>query len=123
MHRPVWGQTPGYLTGVDYRADPRAKWERLGDQTGAPLKWTPSIHMKREYSRILLEVVGVRVERLQDISDDDARAEGCSGYETSPFADPVPPSGEYRELWEQINGAGTWAANPWVWVVEFRRIG
>lgn len=87
----------------------------------------PSIHMPRDCSRILLEVVAVRIERLDDCSEADARAEGVtildkhmSGYcagETRP-----PALRAYRELWESINGAGAWAANPWVWVVEFRRV-
>jgi len=90
-------------------------------------RWTPSIHMPREWSRILLEVVSVRVERLQDIGEADARAEGVTiedrhtvGYCAGEF---LPPSiRAYRDLWEQINGAGSWDANPWVWVVEFKRV-
>jgi hypothetical protein len=75
------------------------------------LRWIPSIHMPRWASRITLEVTGVRVERLMDISEDDARAEGV---EAGPcYCIP------YRRLWEQINGAGSWSANPWVWVVSF----
>ncbi len=132
-HRPIFGQTCG-LIAVDYRADPREKWERLGDQIDAPTKWIPSIHMRREYSRILLEITGVRVERLQDISDADAVAEGIrrigEGFErwhpdpadteyTGTTKDPVLG---YRGLWEFINGAGSWDANPWVWVVTFKRL-
>lgn len=87
----------------------------------------PSIHMPRWASRILLEITGVRVERLQDIREADARAEGVTiedrhmgGYCAGEF---LPPSiRAYRELWESINGAGSWNANPWVLVVEFRRI-
>lgn len=79
------------------------------------LKWKPSIHMPRRASRILLEVTGVRVERLQDISEEDAQAEG-NGIEF----------GSYRagfcDLWESINGLGSWGANPWVWVIEFRKV-
>ena len=75
----------------------------------------PSIHMPRWASRITLEITGVRVERLQDISAADAWAEGIA---YSPDVDPVHA---YRELWEQINGPGSWDANPFVWVVEFRR--
>jgi hypothetical protein len=127
-HRPIFGQTCG-LIGVDYQADPREKWERLGDAPDCliKLKWTPSIHMRREYSRILLEVVSVRVERLQDISDQDAIAEGI-GLNALAIGAPLTgtdktiPYGMYRSLWEDINGAGSWDANPWVWVVEFRRI-
>lgn len=93
------------------------------DGRAADRHWRPSIHMPRWASRILLEIVSVRVERLQDISEADAIAEGCSGYrpDDDPFRD-VEPRDEYRELWESINGAGSWDANPWVWVVEFRRI-
>ena len=74
----------------------------------------PSIHMPRRFSRIQLEITGIRVERLQDIGQGDACAEGCPiGFE---------PIDWYRDLWESINGPGSWAANPWVWCVEFRRI-
>jgi hypothetical protein len=97
------------------------------------ITWKPSIHMPRALSRIMLEIVSVRVERLQDCSEADARAEGVALDETSP---PGPlwrrergvgnwhsgARGAYRELWEAINGAGSWAANPWVWVVEFKRV-
>ena len=106
---------------------------RLYDsQLGA---WRPSIHMPRWASRILLEVTGVRVERLQDISDNDCLAEGihriAHGREGYFYhhdrTDPHPknwchPDDAYRELWEQINGAGSWEANPWVWIIEFKQI-
>lgn len=93
------------------------------------VKWKPSIHMRRDQSRILLEIVAVRVERLNDISEADARAEGSPDYEEG--KDPPPPDdGEYqwsyresfRQLWESINGTGSWAANPWVFVISFRRV-
>lgn len=77
--------------------------------------WTPSIHMPRSASRITLEVTGVRVERLQDISEADAVAEGVV-WEQGQTAINV-----FETLWESINGAGSWDANPWVWVVEFKR--
>jgi hypothetical protein len=91
--------------------------------------WTrprPSIFMPRWASRIELEIIGVRVERLQDISEEDAWAEGVQdlmGKET-PWKGHLAPVSvhAYAALWEQINGAGCWAANPWVWVVEFRRV-
>lgn len=86
-------------------------------------RWRPSIHMPRWASRILLEVVSVRVERLNDISEPDAMAEGVT------LSAPVKPSRSermardaYAELWESINGPGSWEANPWVWVVEFKRV-
>lgn len=77
----------------------------------------PSIHMPRWASRITLEVVSVRVERLQDISEQDAKAEGAEPAECCHAH-----YHGFRKLWESINGAGSWEANPWVWVVEFRRV-
>lgn len=79
-------------------------------------RWRPSIHMPRWASRIDLEVTGVRVERLQDISEADALAEGV---------EPEMPDEcrmAFERLWESINGPGSWDANPWVWVVEFKRV-
>jgi len=93
-------------------------------------KRRPSIHMPRWASRILLEITDVRVERAQDISEDDARAEGIAyserfeGYCTgeAEHFNSHDPRQSYFSLWEAINGAGSVAANPWVWVVEFKRI-
>ena len=81
-----------------------------------PTKWRRSIFMPRWASRILLEITAVRVEPLNAISDADARAEGCP-KQSSDF-----PIGWYHALWDDINGSGSWHANPWVWVVEFRRV-
>jgi hypothetical protein len=92
--------------------------------------------MPRWASRITLEVTGVRMERVQDISHDDALAEGVQDF-ASTLDDQPHPSGEspeqaskrlqwpqrqFRTLWESINGAESWDINPWVWVVEFRRL-
>ena len=74
----------------------------------------PALFMPRAASRILLEVVSVRVERLLVISEHDATAEGIECGVGNPID-------SYRSLWEQINGTGSWSANPWIWVVEFRR--
>lgn len=81
--------------------------------------WRPSIHMPRWASRILLEITAIRVERVQDISDEQALAEGVDQTNTSI---PGYARQRFRDLWESINGAGSWDANPWVWVVEFRRV-
>jgi hypothetical protein len=88
-------------------------------------KWKPSIHMPRWASRILLEITDVRVERLQDISRADIRAEGLqcppdlASDDVSPnYRDWYPAA--WRELWESTGG--DWDANPWVWVVEFKRV-
>lgn len=98
-----------------------------GDTNG---KKRPSLSMPRWASRIMLEIVSVRVERLQDISEADAQAEGVHAepcdHTRQSCADigcwgPT-AKGQYGWLWESINGLGSWAANPWVWVVEFKRI-
>jgi hypothetical protein len=92
--------------------------------------WKPSIHMPRWASRITLEIVSVRVERLKDISKIDAEAEGVQRHGDS-WKDYLHPTDShfaldartsFATLWSSINGPGSWAANPWVWVVEFRRV-
>ena len=94
-----------------------------------PGKYRPPMFMPRWASRMTLEITEVRVERLQDISEADALAEGIvrqpdGGYGLADtthyhFTD---PRQSYFSLWEAINGAGSWDANPWVWVVSFRRL-
>jgi hypothetical protein len=101
---------------ADYLDDPLGPdLEKSVD--GIRRQWRPSIHMPRSASRITLEVTGVRVERLQEISDEDACAEG------GPL-DATWPCDWYRDLWNSLNAARGygWSANPWVWVVEFKRI-
>lgn len=83
-------------------------------------KWHPSIFMPRWASRITLEITAVRVERLQDIRSEDAEDEGCEPAFVYPD-DIASACIQFRELWESINGADSWTANPWVWVIEFRR--
>ena len=93
--------------------------------------YLPPMHCPRGLSRIDLEITDVRVERLQDISEADAIAEGITGphnvgYPAYRMPDDSKPrysraSAAYEALWEQINGPDSWALNPWVWVVEFRR--
>lgn len=80
--------------------------------------WKPGIHMFRRDSRISLEITSVRVERLQDISRGDAMSEGCPFPNMEAGDD---PRKWFADLWHQINGAESWDANPWVWVVEFKR--
>jgi hypothetical protein len=86
----------------------------------------PSIFMRRWASRITLEITGVRVERLKDISEEDAIAEGTTITDSIVSDDAVHASRawveSYRRLWEQINGAGSWDTNPWVWAIGFRRL-
>lgn len=89
-------------------------------------KWRPSIHMPRWASRITMEVVAVRVERLQDITNNDAINEGFDGERwldsDGSEGRGVEPWEQFRDLWHKINGADSWAANPRVWVVEFRKL-
>ncbi|CAI1535824.1 hypothetical protein MOW49_003695 [Serratia marcescens] len=101
--------------------------------------WRPSIHMPRWASRITLEITAVRVERLNDISVDDAKAEGVRALENNfgngpAYCDYLLPnlddtaewynraSDSYKSLWKSIYGEESWRANPWVWVIEFRRV-
>lgn len=103
--------------GVWYEADGIAtESERVG-------KLRSSLHMPLWASRILLEVVSVRVERLTDICDQDAEAEGISFLRNIPDADETLSATKlFEALWESINGAGSWEQNPWVWVIEFKRV-
>jgi hypothetical protein len=95
-------------------------------------KCRPPMLMPRWASRITLEITGVRVERLQDISEADSVAEGCTknhnGYfwggphDVSGLKQMATAKQAYRDLWESINGPGSWEANPWVWVVSFKHL-
>ena len=127
-------------TGVEHRPDPDGPLQRYaygadtrpgshGDEARKDfgLKWKPSIHMPRAACRILLEITDVRVERLQDITYEQAAAEGvhrgplrewCASDEGGACHKyPVPA---FRDLWQSVGG--DWDANPWVWVVEFKRM-
>ncbi|EPH2707609.1 morphogenetic protein [Klebsiella pneumoniae] len=81
--------------------------------------WRQSIHMPRWASRILLEITNVRVERLKSISDGDAIREGCS---TADMKSGDCVADVFARLWASIYGAESWNANPWVWVIEFKRV-
>lgn len=99
-----------------------------------PFRWRPSIHMPRWACRLALEITDTRVERLQEITEADAIAEGIRPYrdgwerfhpdpaDTEHTGATKDPRLAYKGLWEQLHGAGAWSANPWVWVVEFRRV-
>jgi hypothetical protein len=118
-----WGTGAGYA--VRYMAtDSRVEWVDGDDAVTDRCK--PSIHMPRWASRILLEVTEVRVERLQDISEVDAFAEGAECIEVGGEPGVALSEWSHREgfieLWQSINGPDSWALNPWVWVVSFRRI-
>lgn len=109
-----------------YRADPGAE-ERVARCRNypnfPPLKWTPSIFMPRVASRITLDITEIRVERLHEISEHDAIAEGAHDFfgKATPWGNVCAPMAVhgYASLWEHINGPGSWAKNPWVWVISF----
>ncbi|EAT9131611.1 hypothetical protein FCP47_14565 [Salmonella enterica] len=108
-----------------YRASVQNSWTEqthrvpvaVCNKPATPEKWTPSIHMPRWASRITLEITGVRVERLNSITESDAEAEGVTD---TGFGDLLVDG--YRYLWKSIYGEESWAANPWVWVIEFKRV-
>jgi hypothetical protein len=121
-------------------ADEAAVYKAGWDRSSGGVPWRPSIHMPRWASRITLRITDVRVERLQNIegqhpSESDAIAEGVRAihhgdgeYYYSAFRDePHPknwcdPADAFKELWNKINGPGTWDENPWVWVVAFEKV-
>lgn len=119
-------ETGLYERGINpfawYRAD--GDQPDVGDGATHYAPWRPSIHMPRWASRILLEVVAIRVERLQDISDADCIAEGApGGHGAIPgYTYNATPQEHYRHIWTSINGPASWDSNPWVWVVEFKRV-
>jgi hypothetical protein len=144
--RETWGQLKGAGIRTVYRADADPPMHLYyPDEPVAGMKWRPSIFMRRADSRIDLDVTGVRVERLQDIGEDDARAEGLKGVTKDgnlvkygiPDRDGWPgtdddgwpwhswsadPRKAYERLWDSINDKrAPWSTNPWVWVVTFRR--
>lgn len=108
-----------------YKASERNSWTEqthrvpvaVCNKPATPEKWTPSLHMPRWASRILLEITGVRVERLRSMSQDDARAEGVIAA-----SGPMEAGLAFRELWDSIYGEESWKANPWVWVISFKRV-
>lgn len=136
---PLPSRTPAY-DGARFAVRPDGSsselWYRADGEMGVTSllfddgpRWRPSIHMPRWASRITLEVLDVRVERLHEIDEEDAAREGVErsvdGYWVEPGPD-GPTLSTAREafshLWDIINGPGSWASNPWVWRLEFRRL-
>ena len=115
-----------------YRAlQPRDDLDLTFNPRGCETGWDSPIHMPRKASRLTLEITGVRVERLQGISEADVIAEGVTAvssggvtlFTTTGVNCFQTAKDAYAALWESINGPGSWAANPWVWVVEFKLAG
>lgn len=143
-HHVIGGQRWAYAADCTDDCGERIRQDYI--KAGYPYRWKPSIHMPRVASRILLEITEVRVQRLQEISEEDALAEGIShrdvivrtSYEgnahheftESRFLHGKWPHCEvfesavdaYADLWESLHGAGSWAANPHVWAISFRRV-
>ncbi|HFD8275425.1 TPA: hypothetical protein ACF6GX_002050 [Raoultella ornithinolytica] len=123
-----------------YKASERNSWTEqthrvpvaVCNKPATPEKWTPSLHMPRWASRITLEITDVRVERLNSISEEDATAEGVppagsllpdyQGTFLTPNGDFATAKVAFQRLWESIYGEDSWKANPWVWVIKFKRI-
>ena len=114
----------------EYAADGGPKPEFMTDDDELVCRWRPSIFMPRWASRITLKILSVRVKRLQDINEADAIAEGVDFDPGEGGIYWVPGSGfssdtakgSYRLLWESINGSESWDLNPWVWVIEFKKV-
>lgn len=130
----------GNFAEYDYKAGQEEFYKWAEAKNGYKVKWRPSLFMPKKAARIWLEITNIRVERLNDISTTDAINEGIEscgppcGMGIDPFEgrwyknygeegfSPMPPKECFRKLWESINGTGSWADNPWVWAIEFKRI-
>lgn len=112
----------------------KAQWNDVAAELIPEPKWKPSIHMPKSACRIWLRITDIRVERLQQISENDAKSEGIElkfnsmfnenrflDYQTKAF-NRVNPINSYKTLWESINGENSWLVNPYVWVIEFERV-
>lgn len=113
--RPSTPDVDSDLRSVIYRAD-----GEFVSSSGERHDWRPSIFMPRWASRLTLDVVAVRLERLHEISPEDCLAEGLEDPDGRYGWHPETAVNWYRKLWEKLHGTGSWETNPWVWVVEFR---
>ena len=125
---PLFEEDTGFC-GVRFAAGGMAEEDkRAGEYLDGTDRWRSPVCMPRWASRITLELVSVRVERLNEISEEDAIAEGIARFDGAWASyDKImwrytAPENSFRSLWQSINGPGSWAENPWVWVVEFRRV-
>jgi hypothetical protein len=129
---PLWDSGAGFhtcLCPTGHEDKPDVIKFRADGEKPAQLaaSWRPSIHMPRSVCRLTLEITDVRVQRLQDISESDAYAEGVTIPPEQAFVSNGNPHLRnearcaFSDLWESINGPGSWAANPWVWAVSFGR--
>lgn len=136
--REAWGVAESRFAPrgctIRYRADD-ATFEVVGESglkyagKDMSFRWRPSIHMPRWASRLTLEITDVRVQRLQEISEEDAQAEGVQWNDGGPFNNGLPTTmivkarDEFRHLWDSVDKPGVkWEANPWVWAISFKRV-
>jgi hypothetical protein len=111
------------------------EYKATAEADGNPINepWKPSIFMPKDAARIWLKITNIKVERLNDISDEDAKNEGIKlsehssenvdlWYRYDDGSYTFLPQTSFRTLWESINGKNSWNSNPWVWVIEFERI-
>lgn len=143
--RETWGvgcrpdPFQGSVDGIEFKADsqfiddveslPLHQYEDFDYGNYDKSGWRPSIHMPKSIARIWLQVTDIRVERLQDISEDDAKAEGvekindsifCWRHYAGQYAGCSDARTSFRSLWQGINGDESWNANPWVWVISYK---
>lgn len=131
LHGPIKNHDPRTFYDIAYRAD-YGLGQLYVEPSNDISSWRPSIHMPRWASRITLKIRDIRIEKLNDISEADAIAEGVEkvgrALVTPTFRDYaggtewISPRRSYRSLWESINGIGSWDKNPFVWVIEFNKI-
>jgi hypothetical protein len=110
---------------VGFYEKPVFKADRIKSPIGGfHFKWKPSIHMPKEYARIWLEITDIGVERLQDIDEIDAEAEGIFVDALHDLKSFMYPHREYfKMLWDSTTKKHPWESNPWVWVIEFKKTG
>ncbi len=115
----LWVRETFCLRDPDHHPE-RGYWYAATDDVDNP-RWTPSIFMPRRASRLTLAVTAVRVERLQAITEEDARAEGVA-VDPAALASGATHRQAFADLWDSLNGKrAPWASDPWVWRIEFRR--
>ena len=129
--RETWAVQHEYDAAAPSEIGASARWHYAATEDLGGLRKRPSIFLPRRGSRILLEITDVRVQRLQEISEEDARAEGvsdggclnCGNPEPCGCGNPQPDARDgFAWLWESINGPDSWDANPWVWAITFQRL-
>lgn len=123
------GEYHSYFCGTRQYLEERDKPGAFSEPYVTSTPWMvkrPSIHMPKRFARVWAQIVDVRIERLADITEADAYAEGVTVAENHQGSPDFDFRNEarvaYRQLWERINGPGSWSINPYIWVIEFKRL-